>query len=102
VSKSTIRSARRKQVNRKTPILVIVGGVLLLGLVAFFALRRQPSAPFQPQVTGAPGIQVDKEKVDLGQVKLGVNTKVSFKVTNVGDQSLRFTEAPYIELKEGC
>lgn len=102
VSKSTLRAAKRKQANRRIPILVIVGGVLLLAIAAFFALRRPPSAPFQPEVTGAPAIRVDKEKVDLGQMKLGTNAKVSFKVTNVGDVPLRFTEAPYIEVKEGC
>lgn len=101
MSKSTPRAAKRKQANRKPPILVIVGGMLLLVLAAFFALRR-PAAPFQAEVIGAPGIRVDKQDVDLGQVKLGNNVKVSFKVTNVGDQPLRFTEAPYIEVLEGC
>jgi hypothetical protein len=47
-------------------------------------------------------LKADKEKVDLGQVKLGQNVKVAFVLTNVGDKPLRFTEAPYIEVKEGC
>jgi hypothetical protein len=45
---------------------------------------------------------VDKEKVDLGEVKLGKTVEVSFELTNVGDQTLRFSEQPFIEVKEGC
>jgi hypothetical protein len=28
--------------------------------------------------------------------------EVSFQLTNVGDQALRFSKAPYIEVLEGC
>jgi hypothetical protein len=45
---------------------------------------------------------VDQEKVDLGIVKLGQTVDVKFKLTNVGDQTLRFSKAPYIEVLEGC
>jgi hypothetical protein len=54
------------------------------------------------EVNGAPSIKVDKEQVDLGDVKLGKTVEVTFKVTNVGDQTLRFQEQPYIEVVEGC
>jgi hypothetical protein len=45
---------------------------------------------------------VDREQVDLGNVQLGQTAEVSFRVTNVGDQPLRFSEVPYIEVLEGC
>jgi hypothetical protein len=45
---------------------------------------------------------VDKEQVDLGNIPLGQTVEVTFNVANVGDQQLRFTEAPYVELVEGC
>ncbi len=85
----------------KLPIFFLVGGVAILAISLFFALRK-PAAPYVPEVTGNPSIQVDKEKVDLGNMKLGNTAQVSFEVKNVGDQPLRFTEAPYIEVKEGC
>ena len=33
---------------------------------------------------------------------LGKTVQVDFKLTNVGDQPLTFTEAPYVEVVEGC
>ena len=54
------------------------------------------------EVNGSPSMKVDKEQVDLGDVKLGQTVEVTFQVTNVGDQPLRFEEQPYIEVVEGC
>ena len=100
MSQSKKNSTRRKSAS-KTPLILILGGFILLLLTVVFALRK-PTASFVPLVTGAPSLQADKQKVDLGQVKLGQNVKVAFVLTNVGDKPLRFTEAPYIEVKEGC
>ena len=84
------------------PALFGLGGLLLLAL-AFLALKGGGSGTKAAiEVNGAPGIKVDKEQVDLGNVKLGQTVKVMFKVTNVGDQALRFNEQPYIEVVEGC
>jgi hypothetical protein len=47
-------------------------------------------------------LKVDKEKVDLGDVKLGQTVMVSFQLTNLGDKTLKFTKAPYVEVLEGC
>jgi len=33
---------------------------------------------------------------------LGKTVEVSFLLTNVGDKTLQFTQAPTIEVKEGC
>jgi hypothetical protein len=45
---------------------------------------------------------VDKEQVDLGDVKLNQPVEVTFQITNVGDKTLRFEEQPYIDVVEGC
>ena len=88
---------------RGWPVVLIAGGILLVAL-AYFALRddSQPQSDVQPQVTGAPAISVEPQRIDMGEVKLGTPVKASFVVTNIGDQALKFTEAPYIELVEGC
>src|SRR5512135_686145 len=84
-------------------------GVVMIGLVVLaIALIKNPPGnnSVQPPVTleahGTPALRVDKEKVDLGDVKLGQTVQVSFDVTNAGDQALRFNEPPYIEVIEGC
>lgn len=94
----------KKQVKRKTPawpILLAVGGLLLLG-VAFLASRDAPAPQVPVEVVGNPSLEVDKERVDLGDVKLDQPVQVVFQLTNVGDQTLRFTQEPYIEVVEGC
>lgn len=97
VSKS--RQAQRQQ--DKLPLMMTLAGVVILLIAAFFAFQKKP-APFTPEVTGRPGLKADKEKVDLGDVKLGQTVQVSFEIKNVGDQPLKFSRAPSIEVKEGC
>lgn len=101
-NKSSKYSKKRKSQNKKwMPILIALGGVLLIGL-AYLALRDKSAPGGAIEVTGAPSLKVDKEKVDLGDVKLGKTVEVSFQLTNVGDETLKFDEQPYIEVVEGC
>ena len=73
---------------------------LLAGLSLLIGCAAAPASA--PEVTGAARLKVDKESVDLGDRKVGQPVSVSFEITNVGDQPLRFTQLPYIEVKEGC
>ncbi len=95
-------SRKHKRSNRLFPILFGLGGVALLALagLAFWGGGSKSKAAIE--VNGAPSLKVDKEKVDLGNVQLGQTVQVSFQLTNVGDQPLRFSKEPYIEVKEGC
>src|SRR5574341_2029701 len=93
-------SKKRQQRNRPwLPVIVALTGVALIGL-AFWGLRGNPASKANIEVTGAPSLKADKEKVDLGDVKLGQTVEVTFQLTNVGDQTLRFSEAPYVEVVE--
>lgn len=96
------RTKRKRQKNRWVPILFALGGLVLLVLAAVILRGGDSGAKAIIEVKGAPAVKVDKEQVDLGEVKLGQTVRVSFKVTNVGDQTLRFNEQPYIEVVEGC
>ena len=62
----------------------------------------QSTSTATPQVSGGPVLQVDQEQVDLGDIPLGETVNVKFEVTNVGDQPLRFTKKPYVEVAAGC
>jgi hypothetical protein len=84
------------------PMLLLLGGGVLLIIGAIFALRKPSQASAEIAVSGRPSIKVDTEKVDLGDVKLGRTVEVDFEITNVGDQTLRFTKTPFVEVLEGC
>ena len=92
----------RKNSRNKGPIWLALGGVLVIGL-AFLLYQASKPAPKAPvEVKGSPSLKVDKDKVDLGMERLGNTVAVAFDVTNVGDQPLRFSEQPYVEVVEGC
>lgn len=97
------RLAQKRRRAQRTWLFLGLGGVFLVGL-AFFLLRgSQNSQPLAAiEVHGAPSLKADQEQIDLGNVSLGQTVQVSFRLTNVGDQPLRFSEKPYIEVVEGC
>jgi cell division septal protein FtsQ len=101
-NKSRKYSKKKRKQNRSwLPILAVAVGVALIGM-AFFSLRQNSKPKAQIEVNGSPSLKVDKDQVDLGNVKLGQTVQVSFQLTNVGDQTLRFNKQPYVEVVEGC
>ena len=102
-SKKMKKTAKRQSQRRSLWIFLLpLAGILLVALGILLATRPKTSANFFPEVTGAPALKVDKERVDLGDVRLGQWVQTSFVLTNVGDQTLRFLKDPFIEVKEGC
>ena len=96
------RQRSRNQGNAsRFPLFLVLGGAAILIITAILAFQPKPE-PYTPEVTGKPSLQVDQEQIDFGDVKLGKTVTASFKLKNVGDQPLRFSEAPYIEVREGC
>jgi hypothetical protein len=93
VSKNKKKFQRQKQRNNFPWLLLALGSVLLVIAGLFFANRDD---------NGTPSIAVDQQKIDYGDVKLGVNKSFAIRVTNTGDGALRFREEPYIEILEGC
>ncbi|MFZ6029218.1 MAG: hypothetical protein ACOYYS_16015 [Chloroflexota bacterium] len=96
------KSAKERQRNSPWVLSLLAAGGLLLVLAAVFAFDQSVKPKAEIEVTGAPSLKVDQEKIDLGDVKLGVPVKVSFQLSNVGDKALRFTQEPYVEILEGC
>jgi cell division septal protein FtsQ len=95
--------ARKHRRGQRTWLFLALGGAFLVGLAFFIFQGSQNSQPVAAiDVTGAPSLKADQEQIDLGDVPLGQTVQVSFRLTNVGDQPLRFSEKPYIEVVEGC
>jgi hypothetical protein len=103
---STKHSKKAVPKRQRVPIwlpLIIVAGVVLIGMALLSGASSNTAAPsVTPQVTGAPALTVDKDRVDFGNVTLGRTVEVKFEVTNAGDQPLRCNEKPYVEVVEGC
>ena len=101
-NKSKKHSKKRNRRNTSwVPVLIALSGLFLIGL-AFLAFREKSTPGAAIEANGTPSLKVDKEKVDLGDVKLDQLVQVSFQLTNTGDQTLRFNKDPYIEVVEGC
>jgi hypothetical protein len=49
-----------------------------------------------------PRIKVTPEEINFGKVRLGKRVRASFTIANAGNGPLKFTEAPYIEVRTGC
>lgn len=86
------------------PLILVGGGILLIVLAAgyIFATSRSPEAGSTVEVSGAPALKVDKEQIDFGDVKVDTPVSASFEISNVGDQPLRFSKLPVVEVVEGC
>lgn len=93
---------RHRKKNQTGPMILVISAGLLLLIGAFIALNKPNQAKGLIEVQGAPSLKVDQELIDMGDIKLGRTVEASFEITNVGDQVLRFTKAPYIEVLEGC
>ena len=95
MSKNKKKFKRQKQRQNFPWLLVALGSVLLV-VAAFFFTSQDGND------SGTPSIAVDPQRIDYGDVKLGVNKTFAIKVTNTGDGTLRFKEEPYIQVLEGC
>jgi len=81
------------------PALGLGSLLVLLAAVSLLGGGRGGAAI---EVTGQPRLKVDNDAIDFGDVRLGRTVEATFVLTNVGDQPLRLTQAPYIEVVEGC
>ena len=96
------KNLRHRKKKQPWPMILLVAGGLLLVIGAVFAFNKPSEPKADVVVNGSPSLKVNQEKVDLGDVKLDQTVQVSFQLTNVGDKTLKFTKAPYIEVLEGC
>jgi cell division septal protein FtsQ len=102
--KAKRQERQRKKRQRNILIAVLAGGLLLITSGIFIAInmRENKADPALIEVSGQPSLKVDQELIDYGDVKLNTNLTFALQLTNVGDQPLRISETPYVEVLEGC
>jgi hypothetical protein len=96
MAKKNQKFRKQKQKKNFPWLFVVLGGGLLLLVAVLFSIRSGGNG------SGTPSIAVDQQKIDYGDVKFNVEKTFAIKVTNTGDDTLRFKEDPYIEVLEGC
>ena len=83
------------------PIVFAVTAVVVIAL-GFLLTQINQRAPFVPEVTGAPAVEISEERFDYGDIRNDTVVNTSFKVKNVGDERLLIFGEPHIEVVEGC
>lgn len=82
--------------------LIAVAAVLLLGGSKEEAHTEKKATPNFTPVAGMPRLAVDQDMLDYGDVKFNTLVNASFRLYNIGDQPLRVTRQPQVEVVEGC
>src|SRR5512133_685793 len=100
MSKTNPKSYRkpRSQMHKLQRALPLVLAGLLIVIAVWWLNPGGFRTPGSIGAGGAPQLEADQEIIDLGDIKLGVGTSAAFTLTNTGNQTLTFTEAPYVEI----
>jgi HYDIN/CFA65/VesB-like, Ig-like domain len=95
---------QRRPAGSNLAVYLVLGGMVLVAAALFAVWKSgQPETASVPvEVKGQPSLKVDQERLDFGDVKLGQTVTASFTLFNAGDQTLRITGKPTIQVLEGC
>lgn len=84
------------------PLWLALAGLALVLIAGWAIWNSNAQTKADVEVTGEPRLKVENDTIDHGDVKLGIPIQDEVRVTNIGDQPLRFAQVPYLEVKEGC
>lgn len=82
------------------PVIVVGAIAAILAIIALVTGSRDE--PFEPQVTGAPRAEVDRNSIDHGTISFEQPVESVFRIRNIGDQPLMILGEPRVQLMEGC
>ena len=91
------QAERRDAIMHTLPYVIAAAVVLFLGIAGYLVLNQ----PITPGTLG-PRLQVDQEKIDLGNQPLNKTVRAAFTVKNVGDGTLKLDVPRVATLLEGC
>jgi hypothetical protein len=83
-------------------IIIGVGALVVAAAGLLLATRKGSPSDYVPEYTGGPRIDLDQEVYDYGYVELNTVITTDVEISNVGDQPLRITDTPQVQVLEGC
>ncbi len=92
------REQRGAQTKKLIPLAIGAIVVLFVVFVAFAALNQATPA----NGGGAPRLQVDREKIELGNRIFDQPVRATFNVKNVGNGALKLETPRIATVLEGC
>lgn len=107
----SIRSRlKTKQNPPRSPwtLIFVLSGVLLLIVVAALSLRSASNDKGVPaleisHIQATPTASIEGLKINFGDMPVNTSEAIlNIRVTNTGNGVLRFTDAPYVEIADGC
>jgi hypothetical protein len=87
---------------RYLPQIIIGTGALVVAAGLLLATRKGSPSDYVPEYTGGPRIDLGQEVYDYGYVELNTVITTDVEISNVGDQPLRITDTPQVQVLEGC
>ena len=99
---STKLKPKTKKKQSLAPLWLALAGLGLVLIAAWALIGNNRQEKATVEVEGSPRVKVEKDVINRGNIRLGTPIRDDIRVTNVGDQPLRFVEAPYVEVREGC
>ena len=91
--------------SRQLPRLSLAAGgailLIIVGVVLWWASPRSDPMTM-PRQLDSPRLTVDRTIIDDGYVKFDTPVRATFKLNNIGNQSLQILGEPRVELIEGC
>ena len=88
------QTERRDTITRALPFVIAATVVLFVGIAVFLATNQI--------VAGIPRLQVDQEKIDLGNRVFNQPVRGKFTVKNIGDGTLKLETPKIANVLEGC
>ena len=108
-SRSSRRGRGRRSRRNASPlkrylpqIAIGVGALVVAAAGLLLVTRKGNPQDYVPEYTGGPRIALDQEVYDYGYVELNTVVTTDVEISNVGDQPLRITDTPQVQVLEGC
>jgi len=102
IRKTSVRArqpaGRRNLLRRVLPWIMGALAVLFVGIVVFTAINQATPA----NGSGTPRLQVNQDRLDLGNRVFNQPVRATFTIKNVGDGTLKLETPRVATLLEGC